>query len=96
MHCREADVAVLRWGYKKGRELARRMGFYRGEVISCHPVFPTGSAAVCQDDAVPVDNATPDIVYTTEDDSAIDAYIRDCGTFSLFFVKLKCCYSHVC
>lgn len=77
MHCREADVAVLRWVYKKSRELVRRMGFYRGEYPDNHPVFPTGSTAVCQDAAGPVDNDAPDIMYTTEDDNAIDKFSRD-------------------
>lgn len=43
----------MRWGYKKARELVRRMGFYRGEFVPGHPVFPTDSAAVCQDVAGP-------------------------------------------
>jgi hypothetical protein len=75
-----ADVAVLRWGYKRSREFARRLGIYRGEYIPGHPAFQEGSTASGKDAAsgpVPVD--APDIVYSVEDDAAINEYVRNFG-----------------
>jgi hypothetical protein len=76
---RPADLAVLRLGYKKARELARRMGLYRGELLLTHPKFPEGSAVACSDDEHPVDISAPDLVYTAEDDKAIDIFNRNAG-----------------
>ncbi|KAJ7848385.1 hypothetical protein B0H14DRAFT_2356796, partial [Mycena olivaceomarginata] len=39
------DVAALRWGYKKGRELLRRLPAFRGAFVPAHPQFPADSAA---------------------------------------------------
>ncbi|EGN91908.1 hypothetical protein SERLA73DRAFT_117989 [Serpula lacrymans var. lacrymans S7.3] len=72
-----ADVATLRWGYKKAREFARRMGLYRGEFTPGNPTFPTGSEAVCKDHHGPVDVSAPVIAYTPEDEKAIEAYNRN-------------------
>ncbi|KAJ3718250.1 GMC oxidoreductase-domain-containing protein [Lentinula raphanica] len=86
-----ADVAVLRWCYKRGRELARRMSSYRGEIAAGHPKFcpsPPGSdlgksrlkaeipASVVSSTSGPVAIDTPDIVYSEEDDRAIDDHLR--------------------
>ncbi|KAJ7017403.1 GMC oxidoreductase-domain-containing protein [Mycena alexandri] len=71
-----ADVAILRWGYKKSRELARRMNLYRGEYVPRNPRFAVGNDAYRQDE-VPVDVGAPDIVYTEDDDAVIDPYIRE-------------------
>ncbi|KAF5327596.1 hypothetical protein D9619_004114 [Psilocybe cf. subviscida] len=71
-----ADVVILRWAYKKFREIARRMKFFRGEVIPGHPTFPSGSAATTAVASGPIDINAPDIVYTKEDDAAIDDYHR--------------------
>ncbi|KAJ6574745.1 GMC oxidoreductase-domain-containing protein [Mycena capillaripes] len=71
-----ADLATLKWGYKKSRELARRMEVYRGEHLPGHPNFAAGSAARCHDDATSVDISTQDITYTKEDDAAIEDYNR--------------------
>ncbi|KAJ7158530.1 GMC oxidoreductase-domain-containing protein [Mycena filopes] len=73
---KEEDVAVLRWTYKWSREMARRMDSFRGEYALEHPLFPAGSAAACAkvDGPVPID--APDIVYSAEDDEAIDRYHR--------------------
>ncbi|KAI0829921.1 alcohol oxidase-like protein [Trametes gibbosa] len=72
------DVAMLRWGFKYARELGRRMSSYRGEYLPDQPVFPEGSAAggpeARRSTPAPID--APDIVYTEEDDKAIDEYIR--------------------
>ncbi|KAG2117113.1 GMC oxidoreductase-domain-containing protein [Suillus discolor] len=72
-----SDIVPLIFGYKKLREVIRRMSSYRGEVPIGHPDFPQGSAAVCGETTGPVDLNAPDIIYTAEDDDAIDRYIRD-------------------
>ncbi|ESK91954.1 alcohol oxidase-like protein [Moniliophthora roreri MCA 2997] len=72
----DADVAVLRWGYKRSREFARRVKSYRGEHAPEHPKFPEGSAAAASVASGPVDINAPDIVYTAEDDKAVDDYSR--------------------
>lgn len=74
-----ADLVTLRWGYKKSRELARRLKVYRGEYLPGHPAFSDQSAARCHDEAIPVDISAPDISYTEEDDAVIDAYSRQFG-----------------
>ena len=76
---RFADLVTFRWAYKKFREHARRMTFYRGEVLSRHPKFPKGSAAETRSSAMPVEITAPDIVYTEEDDEAIDRFNREIG-----------------
>ncbi|KAG1859674.1 GMC oxidoreductase-domain-containing protein [Suillus subluteus] len=73
-----SDIVPLNFGYKKMREIFRRMPSYRGEVPAGHPCFPEGSAAVCRETTGPVDLNAPDLVYTAEDDEAIDRYNRDC------------------
>ncbi|KAG0708307.1 GMC oxidoreductase-domain-containing protein [Suillus ampliporus] len=72
-----SDIIPLGFGYKKTREIFRRMPSYRGEVTAGHPSFPEGSAAVCGEVSGPVDLNTPDIIYTAEDDEAINKYHRD-------------------
>ncbi len=69
-------MALLRWAYKRGREIARRMPNYRGEYAPWHPQFPAGSAATCHLEARPVALDAPDIVYTAEDDKAIEQNIK--------------------
>ncbi|KAK0432026.1 GMC oxidoreductase-domain-containing protein [Armillaria borealis] len=73
-----ADVAALVWGYKKGRELIRRMGVYRGPFAPLHPQFPGGSpaaAALAENDPVALD--APKIIYSKEDDEAIATNVRN-------------------
>jgi alcohol oxidase len=53
------------------------MASYRGEVPAGHPDFPEGSAAACREASGPVDLNAPDIVYTAEDDEAIDRFHRE-------------------
>ncbi|KAG1870401.1 GMC oxidoreductase-domain-containing protein [Suillus tomentosus] len=72
-----SDIVPLTFAYKKTREIFRRMASYRGEVAAGHPYFPEGSAAACREASGPVDLNAPDIVYTTEDDEAIDRFHRD-------------------
>ena len=45
----KADIAPIRWSYKKTREVARRMDAYRGELTSHHPRFHPASPAVAKD-----------------------------------------------
>ncbi|KAH7926098.1 alcohol oxidase [Leucogyrophana mollusca] len=71
-----ADVAALRWGYKKSRELARRMGIYRGEFTPGHPDFPGNTVATCKERDGSIDTSAPAIVYTADDEKAIEAYSR--------------------
>ncbi|KAG2342547.1 FAD/NAD(P)-binding domain-containing protein [Suillus weaverae] len=72
-----SDIVPLDFGYKKTREIFRRMASYRGEVAAGHPDFPEGSAAACREASGPVDLDAPDIVYTAEDDEAINKFHRD-------------------
>ncbi|KAG2037032.1 GMC oxidoreductase-domain-containing protein [Suillus americanus] len=72
-----SDIVPLDFGYKKTREIFRRMASYRGEVTAGHPNFPGGSAAACREASGPVDLNAPDIVYTAEDDEAINRFHRD-------------------
>jgi alcohol oxidase len=72
-----SDIVPLTFGYKKLREIVRRMPSYRGEIPASHPRFPEGSAAACGEVSGPVDLNAPDIVYTAEDDEAIDNFHRD-------------------
>jgi alcohol oxidase len=55
------------------------MKFYRGEIIASHPKFPKGSAAEPRTSAMPVEITAPDIVYTKEDDEAIERFHRETG-----------------
>ncbi|KIK56903.1 hypothetical protein GYMLUDRAFT_46795 [Collybiopsis luxurians FD-317 M1] len=72
-----ADVAIIRWAYKHARELARRMKSYRGEHALGHPKYPEGSAAsVVPHASGPVSISAPEIVYTAEDNKAIDDFLR--------------------
>ena len=73
------DMALLVWGYKRAREQARRMKCYRGEYPPNHPTFPDGSAAICQENSRPVPIDVPDIIYTAEDDKAIQDHVRASG-----------------
>ncbi|KII85161.1 hypothetical protein PLICRDRAFT_116683 [Plicaturopsis crispa FD-325 SS-3] len=72
-----ADLATLKWGYKKARELARRMDAYRGEFVPGNPTFPKDSPVVCKEHDGPVPIDTPDFVYSAEDDKAIEQYNRN-------------------
>jgi len=77
-----ADLVTFRWAYKKVREHARRMRFYRGEVLSSHPKFAKGSAAETRSSGVPVEITAPDITYTKEDNDAIDKFNREIASTS--------------
>ncbi|KAG1750334.1 GMC oxidoreductase-domain-containing protein [Suillus paluster] len=72
-----SDIVPLNFGYKKLREIYRRMSSYRGEIPAFHPRFPEGSAAVCGEATGPVELNAPDIIYTAEDDKVIEQFHRD-------------------
>lgn len=82
---RSEDLALLKWGYKRSREMARRMACYRGEFAPSHPPFPEGSLAVCrrEGDIRPVDIAASDIQYTEGDEKVIEEYTRKSGASAL-------------
>ncbi|KAF9010329.1 alcohol oxidase [Hymenopellis radicata] len=61
------DIAALRWGYKKGREIMRRLPAFRGAVDSLSPTIRTGYSAGC--------NRKSRI--SAADDDAIDQNIRE-------------------
>lgn len=84
----QSDVAALRWGYKKSREILRRMGAFRGALVPAHPQFAVNSAAVLKETA-PVPLNAPNIVYSAADDAAIDTYIRSFGTHSTLCLKME-------
>ncbi|KAF8972162.1 GMC oxidoreductase-domain-containing protein [Flammula alnicola] len=69
-----ADVVILRWAYKRAREVARRMKYFRGELVVGHPQFSKNSPAVSGNETGPVPLNAPYIQYTEEDDKAIDEY----------------------
>ncbi|KAF9004050.1 hypothetical protein BDQ17DRAFT_1325916 [Cyathus striatus] len=71
-----ADMAVLRWTYKKSREYARRMNSYQGESPIDHPHFPQGSEGSAKAVNKPVDIQSSEIYYTAADNKAIDEYHR--------------------
>ena len=75
-----ADLVVLRWMYKYLREIGRRMKFYRGDIQTRHPSFAEGSQAATQPTGTPVEISAPKIVYSKEDDDAIDEYHRLTGS----------------
>ncbi|KAJ7143342.1 GMC oxidoreductase-domain-containing protein [Mycena crocata] len=69
------DVAALRWGYKKGRELIQRIPSFAGAFLPAHPQFASDSpASLTETGPVPFDD--PKVVYSAEDDKAIDANLR--------------------
>jgi alcohol oxidase len=57
------------------------MASYRGEFQPGHPRFPIGSQAAINVSTVPVDVSSPNIVYSSEDNEAIDTFHREMGVF---------------
>ncbi|KAI1368349.1 GMC oxidoreductase [Xylaria arbuscula] len=68
------DLRQHIWAYKIQRQIARRMGIFRGEVASMHPDFPPGSQAACIDG--PASELAHDIQYSHEDDESIGRWVR--------------------
>lgn len=81
-----ADVAAHIWIYKRQREIYRRTKAYKGEVSALHPLFPKGSAAATGDHAghdfasSEERAALEPIQYSTEDDRAIEDFVREHAT----------------
>jgi alcohol oxidase len=75
----DADLVILRWGYKKSRELARRLKYYAGDVVVGHPNFKPGSTAATSHSNAPTAVTASEIVYSKEDDDAIDEFHRRTG-----------------
>ena len=75
-------------GYKISREIARRMPHFRGEYASLHPSFsPGGSASVIAHAEGPVALNAPRVMYSEEDERALEAYVRKGGVWNFpFFV----------
>lgn len=86
-----SDIKAHLWGYKRAREIARRLPTYRGEVAAGHPSFPDGSKAALVD--IDVGDETfvvqGDIEYSPEDDEAIMNWIRE--TVNTTFHSLGTC-----
>ena len=59
------------------------MEIYRGDLQIGHPTFAEGSQAATQKTGTPVDIFAPKIVYSKEDDDAIDAFHRRSGSYSI-------------
>lgn len=71
----------LIWGYKFMREIARRMPHYRGELPMLQPTFaPGGPASLIEDTEGPVPFDAPRIIYSEEDERALEAFVRANGT----------------
>ncbi|OCH90859.1 alcohol oxidase-like protein [Obba rivulosa] len=73
---RPGDLALLKYGYKRAREFARRLPSYRGEYAPNHPAFSHGSNVACKAEATPVNIDAPDLEYSDEDEKAIEEYTR--------------------
>ncbi|KAH7065812.1 GMC oxidoreductase-domain-containing protein [Paraphoma chrysanthemicola] len=72
----DIDLKKQIWAYKKQREIMRRAKYYRGELAAGHPKFPEGSAAACVELSEPLKDVK-DIVYSKEDDAAIEQWLRE-------------------
>ncbi|KAI0017932.1 putative alcohol oxidase [Xylariomycetidae sp. FL0641] len=70
------DIKKHMWGYKKQRELIRRMPCYRGENPKLHPPFAAGSAAACRQFAQPPGPDVADIRYSAADDAVLEQWLR--------------------
>ncbi|KAH9814946.1 hypothetical protein DFH28DRAFT_286938 [Melampsora americana] len=82
-----ADLSLHVWMYKRGREWSRRLPSYRGEVECSHPKFSINSTASCHLSIKENENSQEkdgskiheiqDIIYSEEDDRAIEDHIRN-------------------
>jgi hypothetical protein len=76
----------LKWGYKFSREIARRMPHFSGEPLAHHPTFAPGSSASIVTHAEgPVPFDTPRIVYSDDDERALEEFARANGAWLLPF-----------
>ena len=82
----------LIWGYKVSREIARRMPHFRGEYAPLHPSYaPGGPASVIAHAEGPVALDAPRIMYSKEDERALEAYVRKGGAWNFLFF---CLHTH--
>jgi alcohol oxidase len=72
----DIDLKKQIWAYKKQREMVRRAAYYRGELAAGHPRFPEGSAAAAVELSEQLKDIK-DIVYSKEDDVAIEQWLRE-------------------
>ena len=63
------------------------MEFYRGEVQVEHPTFAESSQAATHATGTPVEISASKIVYSKEDDDAIDEFHRRTGSFLHYLMK---------
>ena len=84
-----SDILKQRWAYKMSREIARRLPYYAGELELGHPKFKEGSAAALEAGALADPENVTDIVYSEEDDAAIEEWIR--GNLSTTWHSLGTC-----
>lgn len=77
----KSDLGMLVWGYKKTREIARRMVRYAGVFEHGHPVFKDGSAAEYAKDYETIQQKSKveldDILYDRDDEDAIKECVRE-------------------
>ncbi|KFY38995.1 hypothetical protein V495_06236 [Pseudogymnoascus sp. VKM F-4514 (FW-929)] len=71
----DIDIKKAAWGYKKQREILRRMQIYRGEYAPGHPPFADQSAAACKELDGPLEDVV-DIMYTPEDEIVLEQWLR--------------------
>jgi alcohol oxidase len=76
------DIQQHIWAYKKQREILRRTSLYRGELEFGHPKFPENSTAKAvnlsgQPKSLSQAGDVTDLVYTGEDDAAIEQHLRE-------------------
>ena len=77
---RIADLRPLAWAYKFMREIARRLPHFRGEPAVLHPKFvPGGPASVVEHADGPIPFDAPRIVYSEEDERALEEFARANG-----------------
>ncbi|PGH27415.1 hypothetical protein AJ80_00893 [Polytolypa hystricis UAMH7299] len=72
------DAMNLVWGYKKQREIARRLADYRGPLKAGHPEFAPDSKANPEvvDEASKIHGYPVPIEYSEEDNKVIENFIR--------------------
>ena len=63
------------------------MELYRGDLQVGHPSFAEGSQAATQQAGTPVEISAPKIVYSKEDDDAIDEFHRRSGSCTIWILK---------
>jgi alcohol oxidase len=80
-------MQLLIWGYKFLREIARRMPHFSGEPPGLHPAFsPGGPASIVAHAEGPVAFDAPRIVYSEDDERALEEFAR---------AKVTTCYHSV-